>query len=67
MMKWKIEEDSHIIHIVETRDERSYGWENLPSELRDYIKEFPIEGKALLYPSNPRCCDERIYEWERIA
>ena len=63
MMKWKIEEDSRIIHIVED----NFGWENLPIELRDYIKEFPIEGKALLYPSNPRCCDERIYEWERIT
>ena len=62
-MKWKIEEDSRIIHIVED----NFGWENLPIELRDYIKEFPIEGRALLYPSNPRCCDERIYEWERIA
>ena len=62
-MKWKIEEDSHIIYIIEGKD----GWENLPFELRDYIKEFPIEWKALLYPSNPRCCDERIYEWERIA
>ena len=62
-MKWKIEEDSRIIHIVED----NFGWENLPIELRDYIKEFPIEGKALLYPSNPRCCDERIYEWERIT
>ena len=62
-MKWQIEEDSRIIHIVED----NFGWENLPIELRDYIKEFPIEGKALLYPSNPRCCDERIYEWERIT
>ena len=62
-MKWKIEEDRHIIHIVED----NFGWENLPIELKDYVNEFPIEGKALLYPSNPRCCDERIYEWERIA
>ena len=62
-MKWKIEEDRRIIHIVED----NFGWDNLPIELKDYIEEFPMEGKALLYPSNPRCCDERIYEWERIA
>ena len=66
-MKWKIEEDRHIIHIVEVDDKGYWGWENLPFELRDYIKEFPIEGKALLYATHTRCCDERIYEWERIT